>query len=556
VTFQNVPTAYSGGVGKLQYSAVASKPARRIVVQAVDNCDRAVAETSTDDLGAFRLSVPGNEVRVKAVSRMVSSDFSVERGLTGRSYLSACNTASWDFSVVDNTHSQSPHAYSSNEWFTASSSALAVQIPLEEGTQRPSGAFAIADSILSSFEQVCKASPATAFAKLMINWSTQNYPSWGEKSKGAIGTSHFTVEAGRPQLYILGKADVDTDEYDSHIIAHEFGHYLEYTMYRSDTLGGSHSLSDRLDPRVAFSEGFGNAYSAIAMGSPTYVDSMGLSQQEGYGMSIDSNPVGMNYNGLQNEHSVQYLLYQLYQGHNGGSYSRIHEILRNYQSVATAFTTAQTFASFYNERFGDAILRPIWENALDTPYDALCTATTCAGTGSGSGDVADPFDSKRLIGARYALNRTYGGSGRNAYFWDLYRSLSPGLNPATDHDVIHSGGSSYPLNKRGYIRWYRYTHTAATAAVTVNVENVAGVGTTCSANDSLPQSQMKDWMDLFVYGPKAGTSGLKEIASDTALTGCPRVAFIAQQGATYLLTVNGQLYSGGNVSGYDLRVSY
>ena len=55
----------------------------------------------------------------------------------------------------------------------------------------------------------------------------------------------------------------DSDEYDRHIIIHEWGHYFEDKLSRADSIGGPHGLSDRLDFRVAFGEGWGNAISAI-----------------------------------------------------------------------------------------------------------------------------------------------------------------------------------------------------------------------------------------------------------------------------------------------------
>jgi hypothetical protein len=108
---------------------------------------------------------------------------------------------------------------------------------------------------------------------------------------------------------------------------------------------------------------------------------------------------------------------------------------------------------------------------------------------------------------------------------------------------VDSGSSSYPFNKFGSVRWYTYQHAAATGSVVVNVENLNSGGKSCAS---------KDWLDMYAFG--STSSGLVMIAADEKTTGCPSVSFRAENGKKYLLTVHGALYSGGNLSSYDLRV--
>jgi hypothetical protein len=56
-------------------------------------------------------------------------------------------------------------------------------------------------------------------------------------------------------MFLLGKEDVDTDEFDTHVVVHEWGHYFESAVSRSDSPGGNHALGDLLDARLAFGEG-------------------------------------------------------------------------------------------------------------------------------------------------------------------------------------------------------------------------------------------------------------------------------------------------------------
>ena len=77
--------------------------------------------------------------------------------------------------------------------------------------------------------------------------------------------------------------------FDQHVVVHEFGHYFENQLARSDSIGGAHSEGDFLDPTVAFSEGWGNAFSAIVLGDTVYRDSGGPSQGSGFSFDVEDN---------------------------------------------------------------------------------------------------------------------------------------------------------------------------------------------------------------------------------------------------------------------------
>src|SRR5690625_6118882 len=62
---------------------------------------------------------------------------------------------------------------------------------------------------------------------------------------------------------------------------HEWCHYLEHRLYRSDTPGGPHSRQSFLDMRVAFSEGFANAFAAMMLDDPLFRDTLGPVQGKG-----------------------------------------------------------------------------------------------------------------------------------------------------------------------------------------------------------------------------------------------------------------------------------
>jgi hypothetical protein len=97
------------------------------------------------------------------------------------------------------------------------------------------------------------------------------------------------------------------------VIAHEWGHYLERSFSRSDSIGGPHTISDQLDMRLAFSEAWANVFSGVATGESIYVDTFGAGQARNFSFDLEQSPSRRNPNpGWFNEEAVQSLLYDLY----------------------------------------------------------------------------------------------------------------------------------------------------------------------------------------------------------------------------------------------------
>ena len=83
--------------------------------------------------------------------------------------------------------------------------------------------------------------PPLDFPPLYVNWSTES----------ADGVLHAL-----DGLSILqGKVGVDTDEFDRHLVIHEWGHYFENYLSRSNSMGVSW-MGDTKDISLAFGEGF------------------------------------------------------------------------------------------------------------------------------------------------------------------------------------------------------------------------------------------------------------------------------------------------------------
>ena len=174
--------------------------------------------------------------------------------------------------------------------------------------ERAAGPFAVLNSVYESIKAVDDIDPNASFPALDIYWSSNNRAAIGDLSLGNIGTSGFHRDEN--VIYLLGDENGDTDEYDPHVIVHEWGHYFEYNLSRLDSIAGLHSLNAKLDPRLAFSEGWGNALAAIVTGDPEYKDSTGLFQNNG--LNIDFETIDRGNPGWFSEASISALIYDVF----------------------------------------------------------------------------------------------------------------------------------------------------------------------------------------------------------------------------------------------------
>jgi len=296
VTFDLVPhLADSGG---LDYPLTVEAPARGVQVLLLDRGGDLLDSGTTTAEGTYTLQAPaGTDVRVRVEARMQRD-----------------GSPNWNFSVTDNT--QGNALYVLDGQFVNSGSAHSVRdLHAASGWTgngyaelRPAAPFAILDVIYDAVEQVREVDPEVQLPPLEIRWSAANTASSGDLTQGAIGTTFYSIDD--QSIYLLGWAGNDTDEYDRSVIAHEFAHYLEYQLGRTDSIGGDHSMTVKLDMRVAFSEGWSNAFAAITTAEPVYRDSIGVDQSSGLYYSLETNFYGNA--GWFSENSVQKILYDLY----------------------------------------------------------------------------------------------------------------------------------------------------------------------------------------------------------------------------------------------------
>ena len=267
LTYDRVPSTLEDG---LNYSAVVQKPIRNVRVVLVEYnkenpTNRELAATISGEDGSYSLPVPDlvTRVRVRAFAETTKPQLRVQ----------------------DNTNGDALYVLESPA-ITTTAAATVKDLNAGSGWggssytgARAAAPFACLDTLYSAARAFVAVRPLVNFPLLPINWSVNNRPEAGDKALGLIDTSHYSRDVGA--IFILGKADVDTDEYDAHVMVHEWGHYFENKLGRSDSIGGSHGTGDIVDPRVAFGEGWGNALSAmILFPDAKYRDTGGVGQAQ------------------------------------------------------------------------------------------------------------------------------------------------------------------------------------------------------------------------------------------------------------------------------------
>jgi hypothetical protein len=326
VTFDRVPFSATA-MGGLDYdNVVENAPVRRATVELLLADDDSLLDArETDDEGRFAFAVDADiEVRVRVKAEMVRE-----------------GAPAWDFRVLDNTDGDALYALEGQAFNTGTAASLDVgEIHAPSGWDtgageyddelRSAAPFAILDVVYESLALVLESDDESVLPPLELHWSPANDVDEGtgdedvDLAAGDIGTTFYSPPAGDADIagiYILGSADDDSDEYDRHVLAHEWAHFFQDMLARDDSLGGGHDLGESLDLTVAFSEGWADAFSGMpAMpgmpdGDPVYRDSFGAAQGTDFDFDLESNTLAADFGGSPgwfSEGSIASLVYDLY----------------------------------------------------------------------------------------------------------------------------------------------------------------------------------------------------------------------------------------------------
>ena len=331
--------------GALDYANITSAPIRGASVEALDPNGVVLATAQTDGNGHYTFALTSSaasSVQLRVMAQLESM------------------TPSWSVAVLDNTQSDATYALVSLLSLVPLATTNVVTMPLVISLHASSGwdgsaytgaraaaPFAILDTLYGALQRFGTVVSGLSVVPFTMRWSSQNTSIDGDVALGEVGGTYYD---GVDQITLLGDRMADTDEYDGPVILHEFGHHFEATASRSDSIGGPHALfADRLDMRVAFSEGMATALGAIISGESLYFDSVAPSG--GFVSSVETiDSRNDATKGWFNEFSVIYTLYDLFDAQDEAGIDTvtlgllpIYDVLVNEHRTGIPFNSIFTF---------------------------------------------------------------------------------------------------------------------------------------------------------------------------------------------------------------------
>ena len=308
VSYEFVPP--NPGCAGLNFSATVLRPIRGATVVLLNGSGAEMARMSSSDAGAYSFAnVNANtpvQIRVLAESKVAAA-------------------ASWDVEIRDNFDTSAgappllarPMYSMESSVFTTGSNDTTRNLTAATGwslannsytSARVAAPFAILDTIYESMQFILEADPDLVFPPVDVFWSANNSLKNSSLDlydpdevdaidSGELGGSFYLF--GTNVMLITGDAvgepgvyPSDTDEFDAHIVAHEWGHYLDDNIFRSDSPGGTHRIGERADSRLAWGEGWATALASMILDDPTYCDSGLPGTSGGFEINAEGGPLG------------------------------------------------------------------------------------------------------------------------------------------------------------------------------------------------------------------------------------------------------------------------
>ena len=225
--------------------------------------DMSGAVKATDGISTLKIPNTPGSYRVRVISR---------------SYLEYGAPTNFIYvSVKQDKYRNELHELTAN--FSLSGSGASVPINLVAKARQTDsenvegGAFNILNTLQTGFDYVktntpglntqCLSEKLNVFWKAGFNPMQYQFPSSDPQTLG--NTSFYSSET--KEIFISGGQLGDlslsnTDHFDDFAIIHESGHFIEDFCGQWTSPGGNHALTSRIDPRLAWSEGWANYFAA------------------------------------------------------------------------------------------------------------------------------------------------------------------------------------------------------------------------------------------------------------------------------------------------------
>jgi hypothetical protein len=342
----------------LDYANPTDKPIRGAVVEVQNASGAKLGSTNTTETGTFSVSIPNTET----INILVKASLGDSKTAPNTVVIdNKRDDAVWVLSATGITTSGTDV---SKTLTAASGRGSSTEVGVKAYTEtRIAGPFAILDVIYEGQKRVKTVISDAEFPALKVHFSPTD-------------TEEGSSFDGDDILHIVAIDGVDTDEYDSLVVGHEWGHYLEDKFSRSDSTGGNHTRSDVLHPSLAFGEGYGYAVAAMILNDPLVVDTTGEGNTDGSGevnIELDNvldtefnaaaQAVGVNVlsDGYYSEVSIQEVLWDLYDSgaldtDNDGlelGFAPIFKALNEGQKNTKAYTSIFSFLHYLKVQVPD-----------------------------------------------------------------------------------------------------------------------------------------------------------------------------------------------------------
>jgi len=468
--------------------AIETRPARYVDVQLrIEGGGTCYGESSTNGSGDFTfLARPpaGSAVEIWAFSRTNNDPL---RRVTVHNALPPAT----------NTHSDADVFFATSASFTAGSStpvSLLVPYNPTSTTSRPSIGFGTLDVLVTCSESIRQATgitPATCHAYTRLG------------NNGATGTSFYS-DASKA-LTLLGGAsgnldNSDTDYFDDGVIAHEYGHVIEYSLAHTLTRGGAHG-GEELEPNFAWSEGQATGFGCLHRGVPSYVDTYGTSGG-GVFISQSAENWAQSVRGIGGEETVAEIVWDLVDGGSGPT---------DTDGDVAAAPLGDVLSAFFS-----------FDPATDAPYVGLLLDRLV-----GAGSIS-PASVATLLATPENQQISYPLTGGDV--WPVPLSV-PGMASGACDATVPNGCRALDASV-----WYGFTLAApATLSFDLAISPVPPTG-----ND----------LDLYLLRASGTT-----LASSTSASGTSEhIGPITLGAGTYLVRVEADCSGSGDAAGFTLTV--
>ncbi len=339
-------TDYDVGAGGIDYASPTARPIRGAIVELESPPGTVLFTGTTSPAGSYLFSgVPASaSIRVVVKAALGAP-------------------AAPDTRVIDNTNGGSLYEVSKSA--STGTTGLSLDFNADSGwdgtryaSTRAASPFAILDVIYQGQQLLRSVDASIVFPPLDVNWSVANKPAATlDPAVGDIPSTAF--DRSTKVMYVMGAADIDTDEYDSHVIAHEWVHYVQEHFSRTDSTGGDHTFAaDILQPSIAFDEGLGNAMAGMILNDPKMVLTSGPGQKTATVFDLDGDTVpdtdqwgstGVLLDGYYSEVSIMEVLWDLFDAGPGdddavsAGFAPIYKALTNGHKNTDAYTSIFSF---------------------------------------------------------------------------------------------------------------------------------------------------------------------------------------------------------------------